>query len=189
MLYIFDMGNVVITRIHCLEKIGEHYHLDAETFRKDFLGYEVPLMEGFMETETYWRHIERRFSITVENDPFATFFDPLVNKNVVDTIIRLRQRKERVVCGSNTFAPHWEKLRKAGLLSIFDETYASHLIELAKPEPEFFEFILSQEHFKAQDTYFIDDYPCNIESAKSIGLNTLLYDFTSESCNRALLEL
>jgi FMN phosphatase YigB (HAD superfamily) len=62
----------------------------------------------------------------VEGDPFEKDFTPHFNEEVVSLIKALRSEGKRVVCGSNTFAPHWDILERMGALALFDKSYASH---------------------------------------------------------------
>ena len=89
----------------------------------------------------------------------------------------LRRNGNRVVVGSNTFAPHWAYVWKmpSRPLMHFDALYASHLIHIAKPEPEFWQFICRSEHSAPEETVFIDDLEENCNAARSIGINTFLY--------------
>lgn len=185
-LFIFDMGNVVIKHIHCLEAVAASLHLDFEDFISDYRRYEFPLMEGYIETSVYWEHINRRYGLSVTGEPFVAFFDPLPNVPVITEIKELRSRGDRVVCGSNTFACHWEKLRKMGMLDIFDKAYASHEMKLVKPERQFFEEIMKEEGFPPNETWFVDDYAENIDAAKKLGIHTFLYDYASDASNKEL---
>ncbi len=56
----------------------------------------------------------------------------------------------------------------------FIKCYYSHLINLRKPYPSTYEFVLSDAGIKAEETLFIDDSPVNIEGAKLVGLQTHL---------------
>ncbi|MCH3907446.1 MAG: HAD-IA family hydrolase [Sphaerochaeta sp.] len=192
MLYVFDMGNVVITHIHCLEAIIDAYQdrVDKDAFLADFRAYEVPLMEGSLPTRAYWEHWQRRFGVTISDEPFATFFHPRPNEDAIQVIRRLRGRGERVVCGSNTFGPHWDILSGMGLTDeLFDATYPSHVIRLSKPEPEYYRYILQKEGYTAGQAWFIDDYECNIQAASQVGMRTVLYDYRSSDSRDALLSL
>ncbi|MFA6891912.1 MAG: HAD-IA family hydrolase [Sphaerochaetaceae bacterium] len=190
MLYVFDMGNVVITHIHCLEAIARAYHLDEERFLADYRSYDVPLMEGSVPTPVYWAHVERRFGVAIQGEPFAEFFHPVPNPDVMETIARLRREGKRVVCGSNTIGPHWDILSRMGLTDgLFDATYPSHMVRLSKPEPEYYRYILDHERTDAESSWFIDDYRWNTDAAAKVGMHALQYDWQSEASHVALRSL
>jgi len=174
-LIIFDMGNVVVKNIHMLGKISRRLGLDKEEFRLDYHNYDFAMMDGTLSVEDYWEHVRTKFGVTVEGNPFAKDFTPHFNEEVVNLIKALRFEGKRVVCGSNTFAPHWDILERMGALALFDKSYASHEMGISKPSRQFFEHILAKEKAEATKTYYIDDYEENIVQASTLGLQCLLY--------------
>ena len=85
---------------------------------------------------------------------------------------------------SNTNEIHEQAFNKIlydsqGIHSIrhfFDRVYYSHEQGLRKPGKEIFEKILTENDLKAEHTLFIDDSPQHIETAKSLGIQTILLD-------------
>lgn len=55
---------------------------------------------------------------------------------------------------------------------LFNQAYFSFDLHLSKPDDEIYEFVLSQEDIKPEETLFIDDRIENIETAKKLGLQT-----------------
>lgn len=189
-LFVFDMGNVVVKNIHMLGKISRRLGLDKEEFKADYHHYEFAMMDGTMPIASYWEHVYTKFGIKVEGNPFAKDFTPHFNEEVVDLVKRLRSQGKRVVCGSNTFAPHWDILERMGALALFDKSYASHEMGITKPARQFFEYILAKEKAEAKSTYFIDDYEENIVQASTLGMQCLLYaDGVRQSASEKLSEV
>ena len=174
-LYIFDMGNVVIRNIETLDKIAQHYGFDEAELRQDYNHYAFPLMDGTIDSALYWQHVEHQFGIRVTGDPLAEFFRPVWNEPVVDIITQLRKLGKRVVCGSNTYASHWDYLRAEGFLEIFDGEYASHEMGVSKPSKYFFTRILDTEQVAPINTFFIDDYLENVLAAQALGITAHHY--------------
>ena len=56
----------------------------------------------------------------------------------------------------------------------FDKIYYSHLIKIRKPNVEIFEQVIKENNLVPDETLFIDDSPQHLESAKKVGLHTLL---------------
>ena len=188
-LFVFDMGNVVVKNIHMLGKISRRLALDKEEFKADYRNYEFALMDGSFPIEAYWDHVRTKFGIQVEGNPFAKDFTPQFNDEVVSLIKRLRSEGKRVVCASNTFAPHWEILERMGALALFDKSYASHEMGITKPARQFFEYILAKEKVEANRTYFVDDYEENIVMASTLGIQCLLYaDGVRQNASEKLVE-
>jgi putative hydrolase of the HAD superfamily len=64
-----------------------------------------------------------------------------------------------------------------GDYALFDQTYASNKIGLAKPDPAFWKTIMMAEGYEPAQTYFTDDRLDNIDAAASLGINAV--QFTS----------
>ncbi|HCG63795.1 MAG: hypothetical protein A2Y31_11400 [Spirochaetes bacterium GWC2_52_13] len=176
-LYIFDMGNVVIRDITTLEAIARHYGFDFDELHDDYSHYAFPLMDGTIDSALYWNHVEHQLGIRVSGDPLVEFFRPRWNPPVVEILEALRAKGKRVVCGSNTYAPHWEWLRQHGFLHVFDALYASHEMGISKPSKRFFTHIMEKEQVAIPKVFFVDDYEENIVAAKAIGIESYHYSF------------
>lgn len=185
MLYIFDLGNVMIKNIHFIAKMSKKLGLDETALRSDYSVYDIPLMEGYMKISDYYDHLERKFSLKCEEDYFSTCFEPVDNQIMWTLARKLKTEGNRVVIGSNTFSSHWDRFSNDdAYLSLFDNLYASHLMHLVKPHPSFFREILKREGEKAENTVFIDDLKANVEGAMSIGIDGFHYTGDTELISR-----
>ncbi len=118
----------------------------------------------------------------------------IVNQEVVATIDTLR--KEGVICILTT---NQDKYRIAwvrdglGLRSTFDKIFTSGEVGYKKPDPKFFEAVMSYLHegdpsIKPDDVLFWDDRPHYAEGGKEFGLQAEVFtDF--EAYKKKLLEL
>ncbi len=177
MLFLFDMGEVIIKNVRTLDKISAMYGLDYTELRADYGFYVRPLMEGFMDPDDYYRHMEIKYGVKVDGDIFKTAFTPVVNDFMISISDRLRENGHRTAVASNTFRPHWEYIlaMPESPASHFDALYASHLIYRAKPDSAFYEYIMDKEGYKAEDTVFTDDRKENIEAAEKLGIRAYNY--------------
>lgn len=175
MLYAFDMGNVVIKGIDVNEKTVKLLGIDAEEFYSDYRHYDFVLMDGTLSVDDYYRHLERVFDIKIKSKPFSDFFNPHFNEPIIEIIKELKKRGNRVICVSNTFAPHWDVIVEKGLDKFFDKCYLSHEMGLTKPSAAYFNAVMKAENVKPQDVFFTDDYKENIDAAQKLGMNTFWY--------------
>ena len=171
-LYVFDLGGVTLDHVDIMAEWVSKIKVDKDEFYKTYSEYIMPIMDGTISAETFYGHLERYFGIKIEGDPFLEFFHPVLNIEVADTIIRLRNEGNRVVAGSNICTPHWEYIKKQGWDGFFDTLYLSQEMGLTKPYSSFYNYILQKEKFCASDAVMIDDLIDNIEGAKGVGMKT-----------------
>jgi HAD superfamily hydrolase (TIGR01509 family) len=55
----------------------------------------------------------------------------------------------------------------------FDKVYFSHRLGMRKPDKEIFQFILDETGINPEKTLFVDDSPQHIETAKTLGIQTI----------------
>jgi HAD superfamily hydrolase (TIGR01509 family) len=61
------------------------------------------------------------------------------------------------------------------VFDLFDDVIASCKIELVKPQQEIFNYLLQEHNLNAQETIFFDDQQENIDAAKKVGIEAVLY--------------
>jgi len=54
--------------------------------------------------------------------------------------------------------------------SCFEQFYLSHEIHFRKPNKDIYEFVLTENNLKPEETFFIDDTKENTDSAQSLGI-------------------
>ena len=173
-LYVFDLGGVCVFNFQTIGKIARMYNLDEKFLLNDYLQHDMQLMDGSITTKEWWLHIAEQCNVDKNADPVADLFTPCVNEPVLKIIKEMKVQGKRVVCGSNTCDPHWNKMNACGQFSdLFDACYLSQQIHAAKPHAAFFEYILKAENVAAQDALFIDDTEANVAAAKKCGMHGL----------------
>jgi FMN phosphatase YigB (HAD superfamily) len=82
---------------------------------------------------------------------------------------------------SNTNEIHEEAFNKTlksqcgfnSMAVFFDKVYYSHHVGLRKPDKEIFQLIIDQTGINPEKTLFVDDSPQHIETAKTLGIQTI----------------
>jgi FMN phosphatase YigB (HAD superfamily) len=168
-LFIFDMGGVVSRATDVAPEIALHLGLaEAEFLRlagEDLGG----LQAGAVSPALFWRRFAETSGIPVHDELWGRFFRPVLDPEVVAEIGRLKSRG-RVVCGTNTVAPHYAIHAGQGDYDCFDAVYASHLMGVAKPDSAFYLRILREEGTAPEDAFFVDDVAANVEAALRLGI-------------------
>lgn len=134
------------------------------------------LSNGTINTKQFWQEFSVRSGKCIKTDYWHLLFHPELNNDVADIIKRLH-RKNRVVCGTNTIESHYLNHIERGDYALFDQTYASNILGVSKPDPEFWRLILLAENIKPQEAFFTDDNIGNCGISESLGIKT--HHFTS----------
>ncbi|OQY35324.1 MAG: hypothetical protein B6241_02205 [Spirochaetaceae bacterium 4572_59] len=174
MLYIFDMGGVVLHNIFTLKDIlaAEGCDLDMMALYRDDL--MTRYSSGQITEQQYWTEFNRLHETEIKPPQWGHFFNPKLDKAMVDLIVELK-KNNRVVCGSNTIKPHWDISVERGDYLPFHKVYASHLMGVSKPDPRFWEIILEKEKVRPGEAVFIDDFPENVAAAASLGIRSIQF--------------
>ena len=185
MVYIFDMGGVVACDTNVLPAIAENLNLSLDELYGWTREFGRALSEGRLSTREFWQIFSERSGTRISEDLFRTCFNPRLNMNMVSLIEHLKQH-HRVVCGTNTIAPHYAHHRRSGDYDCFDAVYASHIMGIAKPRIEFYTHILNAEEITASQSIFIDDRLENVEAARQTGIQAI--HFTGYEALREMLK-
>ena len=76
---------------------------------------------------------------------------------------------------SNTNGLHWETQRDhERIRSLFDRTYLSYQMGLAKPDRAIFEHVIGDLGVDPGQIVFCDDNAVNVEAARQLGIDAVL---------------
>jgi HAD superfamily hydrolase (TIGR01509 family) len=174
MLYIFDMGGVVARDTDVIPDVLSYLSITREEFLT-FAGENLEkLFHGKVSTDEFWARFSSRYGREVKEELFGKFFHPSIDREVI-ALIRQVKARARVVCGTNTFEPHYDYHLSRGHYVLFDAVFASNKIGLSKPAPEFYRYILKNEGVNPESTFFVDDTEVNVLSAERMGINATLF--------------
>ncbi len=185
MLFIFDMGGVCCNTWKGTDRICQVLGITKEDFAR-FSGKNTEkdlfaaCTKGTIDTKTFWEEFNRNSGMDVNTDWFHFLFHPVMNGKTLKIIENLKVTGHRVVCGTNTISGHYQNHIENGDYAFFDQTYASCLMGVAKPDPEFYRMILLAEETEAADTVFIDDRIENVESAAGAGIKAIHFKSPEE---------
>lgn len=104
---------------------------------------------------------------------------PLYKYNLLNSL----RKDYRLIALSNTNIAHYhainyklaEQYALSSMKDLFDETYLSFEVGLRKPDPNLFRHVIQTSNLNPNHCLFIDDLEENLKTAKSLGINTALY--------------
>jgi len=184
---IFDMGGVILNLDFSLtskafRRLGA-FHLDA-VFTRNRQDHLFDLYEtGKISCEAFRAGLCERLGIRATDEVFDAAWNAMlldIPKNRLEFIKTLR-KDFRVFLFSNTNAIHMREvfnfcrnhLGIDGFSEYFDREYYSFVLGQRKPDPASFVRIVSDNHFKAHETLFVDDSLQNVLGAREAGLHAL----------------
>ena len=173
-LYIFDMGGVVIHNADVFPQVICYLGITGEEFFTLAGKNLKKLYDGKISTDEFWARFSRRYGRKIEEELFSKFFNPTLDRETVHLITQLKD-SSRVVCGTNTFDPHYDYLLSRGYYDIFNAVFSSNKIGVSKPDPHFYAYILRNEEIRPENTFFVDDTEANVISATNMGITSILY--------------
>lgn len=185
---LFDLGGVIMDldldrAKKELGKLGfreDMFHLQ-DTGSNKFLDLEL----GTISEETFYDWLCQILGRKVNHQRLEQAWNKMIlgfRKEKIELLQKLKKRYP-VYLLSNTNSIHVRYCnqllnRQYGITSLeelFTQTFYSHLINLRKPQPEIFAFILEQIPCKASEILYFDDAPEHIETAATFGIRGILH--------------
>ena len=170
----FDLGGVIVRWVG-IDAIAQLTGLTREAVIKRFSAsdifsaYEI----GQCNDDIFAQELIAQFELTVSLSDAKAMWNSWVQESYSGTkeaLIKLRQ-DYTLACLSNTNALHWTHLpTHIKLDDYFDHSYASHLINAAKPNAESYLIPIQDMGVNPSDIWFFDDTLVNVEAAKSVGM-------------------
>lgn len=98
------------------------------------------------------------------------------NPAMVAWMVQLKERGLRTAILSNMGdSVHANIEREFKWLERFDVLVWSYRLGIAKPDPAIYRFVLEQLGTRAEETLFLDDKPVNIEAARALGMQGIVF--------------
>ncbi|WLS78886.1 glucose-1-phosphatase [Erwinia pyri] len=182
MLYIFDLGNVIVD-IDFNRVLGVWSDLGRvplATLQSRFrMGEEFEQHErGEISDEVFAARLCEELDLALSFEQFTAGWQAVfvgVRPEVIAIMHKLREQGDRVVILSNTNKLHcafwptqYPEVEKAA-----DKLYLSQDMGVRKPEAEIYQQLLNAEEASAEEAIFFDDNLANIEAAKALGIHSV----------------
>lgn len=183
MLYIFDLGNVIVdidfNRV--LGAWSDFSRVPLATLKQSFtMGEPFRQHErGEISDEAFAEALCEEMSLSLSYEQFSAGWQAVfvsLRKEVITIMQQLREQGHRVVVLSNTnrlhttyWPEHYPQISAAA-----DSIYLSQEMGMRKPEARIYQQVLAQEGYSADDAVFFDDNVDNIEGANRLGITSIL---------------
>jgi putative hydrolase of the HAD superfamily len=179
MLYIFDLGNVIVD-IDFKRVLGVWSNLSgtplavlSERFTMGELFQQHE--RGEISDEDFAGQLSEEMGIALSFEQFATGWQAVfvaLRPEVIDIMKRLRSEGHRVVVLSNTnrlhcnyWPQHYPQVAEAA-----DHLYLSQDMGMRKPDANIFQHVLNAENIPPEQAVFFDDVAANVAAAEALGI-------------------
>jgi putative hydrolase of the HAD superfamily len=184
---IFDLGGVLLNiDVSITEKAFRD--LGVDHFSEMFTQHHsndlfVQLETGSISPEAFYETFRKGTNTNLSDESIKKAWNALLLDFRIPSLTWLESIKDkyRIFLFSNTnqihhdaFIESYKQLTGNGDFdAFFEKAYYSQNLGMRKPNPEPFLHILKEQQLVANETLFIDDTIKNIETAKSLGLQTV----------------
>lgn len=171
----FDLGGVLLNwqDSWLYEEVSRETKISINKIKQDFESYVSLLFTGNISEKKFWQKIvgEVKINPNIISETFQK--NASLNEDIFALSQYLKKCKYQIGILSN-ITPETRKLLPDEWFASFDYVYFSNEIGIAKPDPRVFHYILDR-HGNGE-IFFIDDKKENIDAAKRLGINSILYD-------------
>lgn len=183
MLYIFDLGNVIVdidfNRV--LGAWSDFSRVPLATLKQSFtMGEPFHQHErGEISDEAFAKALCEEMDLSLSYEQFFTGWQAVfvaLRPEVIAIMHKLREQGHRVVVLSNTNRLHttfWPE-QYPEIRAAADHIYLSQEMGMRKPEARIFQKVLELEGFSADDALFFDDNADNIAGAEQAGITSVM---------------
>lgn len=179
---VFDMGGVIID-LNLARTLEEHFPEEyrSRILEEVFYGEEWRLMDGgFIRPDDAISLILPKFPKELHQKlaemitDFYPYMPPI--RQTEEFISRIKKAGYKVYLLSNATPRFFDEYLNYPALTMMDGYFISALYKLLKPQKEIYEAFCNKFSLEAEECFFIDDMPANIEGAKACGMKGFVFD-------------
>lgn len=182
---VFDFGGVMnaptpSNREAPVQFIRKSLHLSQEEYDRLSEEMRASVVQGGTD-EKFWLSYAKSHGIELLADWSKSLRAALkkslgANPKMYALVDQLKEHKYRVALLSNTTPYRAKLIRSFGLYQPFDPCILSCEVGLRKPDPKIYALLLERLNLPASRVIFIDDKLANIEAARKIGIDGIVFE-------------
>lgn len=184
---VFDMGGVFVQtkdknpRTRLAERFGMSYEaLSLLVFQSETAQLATV---GAIDESVHWAFIAEQLNLN--DTEMVKFWDDFWGGDQLDQELFTFTKTLKADYALGLLSNAWNSARdlltrKFGFLEIFDVSVFSAEVRMAKPDPQFYQWMLDELRVDAGETIFVDDFIENIQTAQELGFKTVHFTQTSQ---------
>jgi HAD superfamily hydrolase (TIGR01509 family) len=179
---IFDFNGIFLQS----EKLSDRFERDFKIPNNEFLLRLKEIMDkarkpNALPSFSYWEPVFKEWGIDMKENDFWKywFLAERQSERIIEFSKKLKQKGLKIFILSNnfkeraTFYGHYPWMHE-----IVDKAYFSWQTGYIKPDVRAWALILNENNLKGEECIYFDDQEKNVESARSLGIESFL--FTNE---------
>jgi epoxide hydrolase-like predicted phosphatase len=179
---IFDWGGVLMRTLDYNPRHVWDHHLGLPSGAVESIVFGVPAWEqaqlGTITPEAYWEAVGE--SLELDSEALAALREDFysgdrLDEDLIELIVALREREVLIGLLSNNTLDLYDVIAAFELEQLFDAVLISAGVGLMKPDPMAYEVLLGQLGVAPHQAIFVDDFPANVEGARAVGMEAILY--------------
>ena len=186
---IFDLGGVILdlsveTALGAFARLSGLGNHEVVRRFKESPGFDI-YEKGLMTDSEFRDFIRETYEVKVSDEDIDRCWNAMLLSIPVEKLelLKILRNKYQVFLLSNTNEIHLHYINNNILKPLtgddnldvyFHKAYYSQRMLKRKPEPEIFQQVLDENKLVASETLFLDDNTLNIESARKLGIQTVL---------------
>ncbi len=150
-------------------------YLSIDSFNDNYM---TQFKQGILSEDQFWNLTRQEFNIKLSNQEISRLLADsyFVNQNVVDYVKKVRSQGIKTCICTNNFPTRINSLnQKFNFLSDFDIQVFSYQVGAVKPDLKIFQALIEKSGVQPQEIFYADDKQINVDAAKSIGINAVVY--------------
>jgi epoxide hydrolase-like predicted phosphatase len=178
----FDMGGVILRteyqapRQHLADRLG----MDYADLVKLVFGSETARLAsiGLISEDEHWAAVARRLNLPESQT--SAIREEFFAGDIIDLplVEYARQLRSHIKVGllSNAWSGMRDWIVKRKFADAFDNMTISAEVGVMKPDVRIYLLALEKLGVAASESVFLDDFPENVEGARAVGMNAILFN-------------
>ncbi|MFH1970941.1 MAG: HAD family phosphatase [Patescibacteria group bacterium] len=193
---IFDVGGVLKSdsSINIEKYVCSRLNITTEKYHTVCSEIIPSLVKGEITELQFWKLFLKNINSSKKLDSVKNVWKDAhkksfkINEQVFDMAKKIKEKGYIIAVLSNATQSNVDINRKSKVYSLFPVCILSCEVGLMKPDPKIYKLTLKKLNAKPKETLFIDDRKINIEPAKKLGIQTILYK-SSEQLKKEFIKL
>ena len=182
---IFDLGGVFVSdapifyvnKLTDFTEVLEFSGVSREDSEKIWRKHWLKLKLGQESINLFWHDFYKLINNNISLDKIKELYNSkiILDKQVFDFAKKLKNNYKLLALVNESKSGIKLKIDKFKLNTLFEKIYCSANLNMAKPNPEIFRYVIKDSNLDVNEILFIDNQIKNVNAAKSLGIKSILF--------------